>query len=126
MAKVSFNIEAEFKTYLQDLPFGDLIDLWNEYCDENEYQDDRIFYSVSDFAETYLPDADAFGRMIFFGELRGWNDYVALDGYGNFISQTSVDDSKIDVDDLAQWMIDSDHHLFEAWMDDNYPEDDEE
>ena len=63
--------------------------------------------------------------MIFFGDLRSWDDYVMINANGNFRSITSVTDSNIDVEDLADWMIENDHHAFNDWLMDNYPEEEE-
>lgn len=105
----------KFTEYLYAFSFDDLVALWNEYASENGYE--QIYDSVEEFAVNFEIDSVALARMVYFGDIRNWSDMVCLNGYGNFESCWSVENSPIDIEDLAKWMKESNHHEYKEWLD---------
>lgn len=106
----------KFIEYLDDFSFDDLIALWNEYASENAY-DSYIYDSVEGFADITDTQGAELARMVFFGDVKNWGDYVYLNGYGNFQSCWNVEDSPVDINSLAQWMKESNHQDYKEWLD---------
>ena len=104
-----------FTNYIEDFSFDDLVVLWNEYASENGYE--QIYDSIEDFADLTETKGAELARMVFFGDVRDWSDYVYLNGYGNFQSCWDVENSPIDLDELAEWMKDTNHYEYKEWLD---------
>lgn len=105
----------KFTTYLSDMTFADLAYLWNEYASENGYE--QIYDSVEEFAANFETEGAELAKMVFFGDIRNWSDMVCLNGYGNFESCWNVENSPIDIDELAKWMKDTNHQEYKDWLD---------
>lgn len=105
----------KFTEYLNDFSFEDLVYLWNEYASENGYE--QIYDSIEEFAANFETEGAELARMVFFGDVKNWMDHVYLDGYGNFQSCWDIESSPIDIEELAQWMKESNHHEYKEWLD---------
>lgn len=105
----------KFTTYLSDMDFADLAYIWNEYASENGYE--QIYDSVEEFAANFETEGAELARMVFFGDVRNWSDMVYLNGYGNFESCWNVENSPIDIDELAKWMKETNHYEYKEWLD---------
>ena len=105
----------KFTEYLDDFSFDDLVVLWNEYASENDYE--QIYDSVEEFAANFEIDSVALARMVYFGDIRNWSDMVHLNGYGNFESCWNVENSPIDIEELAKWMKETNHYEYKEWLD---------
>lgn len=105
----------KFTTYLSDMTFADLAYLWNEYASENGYE--QIYDSIEEFAANFETEGAELARMVFFGDVKNWLDMVYLNGYGNFESCWNVENSPIDIDELAKWMKETNHHEYKEWLD---------
>ena len=105
----------KFTEYLDDFSFDDLVVLWNEYASENGYE--QIYDSVEEFAGNFEIDSVALAKMVYFGDVRNWSDMVYLNGYGNFESCWNVENSPIDIDELAKWMKETNHYDYKEWLD---------
>lgn len=105
----------KFTEYLDDFSFDDLVALWNEYASENGYE--QIYDSVEEFAANFETEGAELARMVFFGDVKNWMDHVYLNGYGNFESCWNVESSPIDIEALAEWMKESNHHEYKEWLD---------
>lgn len=105
----------KFTTYLFDMTFANLAYLWNEYASENGYE--QIYDSVEEFAANFETEGAELARMVFFGDVRNWLDMVYLNGYGNFESCWNVENSPIDIDELAKWMKETNHQEYKEWLD---------
>ena len=103
----------KFTEYLDDFSFDDLVALWNEYASENGYE--QIYDSVEEFAANFEIDSVALAKMVYFGDIRNWSDMVYLNGYGNFESCWNVENSPIDIEELAKWLEYEDHNVFTEW-----------
>lgn len=105
----------KFTTYLSDMTFADLAYLWNEYASENGFE--QIYDSVEEFAANFGTEGAELARMVFFGDIRNWSDMVYLNGYGNFESCWNVENSPIDIEELAKWMKETNHQEYKEWLD---------
>lgn len=106
----------KFTEYLDDFSFDDLVALWNEYASDTG-DGAYVFDSIEDFADNYEHDALELARKVFFGDVKSWGDMVYLDGYENFQSCWNVENSPIDIDAMAEWMKESNHHEYKEWLD---------
>lgn len=105
----------KFTTYLSDMDFADLAYIWNEYASENGYE--QIYDSVEEFAANFETEGAELAKMVYFGDIRNWRDMVYLNGYGNFESCWNVENSPIDIDELAKWMKETNHYDYKEWLD---------
>lgn len=105
----------KYTEYLDAFRFDDLVALWNEYASENGYE--QIYDSVEEFAANFEVDGVALARMVFFGDIRNWSDMVYLNGYGNFESCWNVENSPIDIEELAKWTKETNHYEYKEWLD---------
>ena len=88
--------------------------LWNEYVAETG-NGEEIFYNLEALAETFEFKAIDLARMVFFGELDAWGDDVYINCYGNVASCWSVDSSPICIEELAEWLEESNHEFYQSW-----------
>lgn len=105
----------KFTTNLSEMTFADLAYLWNEYASENGYE--QIYDSVEEFAANFGFEGTELARMVFSGDINNWSDMVYLNGYGNFQSCWNVENSPIDIEDMAKWMKDTNHYEYKEWLD---------
>lgn len=108
-----------FENYLKTLSFDRLVWLWNEYCySEKGSADDIIYDCVEDIHAQMVMDGFDIARALFFGDVRGWNDRVSFNGYGNLYSVYDYDSSPIVISYLAEWLKDEDHEAYQEWVED--------
>lgn len=108
-----------FEKYLEGLDFDRLVRLWNEFCySDNGSADYSIYDSIEDIHSQMIMDGFDIARALFFGEVRGWNDRVSFDGYGNLYSVYDLENSPIDLRYLAEWLKEKEHEVYEAWIED--------
>lgn len=105
----------KFTTYLSDMTFADLAYFWNEYASENGYE--QIYDSVEEFAANFETEGAELARMVFFGDVKNWIDMVYLNSYGNFQSCWNVENSPIDIEELAKLMKETNHYEYKEWLD---------
>jgi hypothetical protein len=114
---------------LKDLDINTKVGLSNEYHSENQYPDQEIFYLDDDFFNTYYENrpAEAVRAWIFGSNQNSWGDeFVQFDGYGNLetLSNWKVKEEVDGVlDDIADWMIETDYDL--SYLDIDLEEDEE-
>ena len=103
----------EFITdHLEELKEDELLDLWNEYCSE-ENMDSYIYYNDEYFFEEYFANnVTEAVRAVCYGDYRYMDTFVVFNGYGNLESFFSRDlDSYIYISDLASYL--EDNHFLE-------------
>lgn len=77
--------------------------VWNDYVGYTG-DGDTIYSSLSDLArDFYAHDPAELARAMFFGDLKGWDDYVYINGYGNICSITDLGEH-ISYDNLVLWL----------------------
>ena len=120
--------KTEIRRQIEDLVFdtinnmndSEMIDLWNEYCSDNGYYDDRIEY----FDEGVFNDLMAgktpyeIYQIIDNSDISFFDDYCHYDGY-ELNTFSDVYDS-IDIDDLVKWVIEEEKDLCNFDIDELY------
>jgi hypothetical protein len=83
------------------------IDLWNEYC-QDENLDDEILNFDDDFFETYYHNKTEAARAVCFGKVNWNDDFIQFNGYGNIISM-SESEALESIDDkvLIEWLMEN-------------------
>ena len=125
--------KEEIRKQIEDLVFdtinnmsdSEMIDLWNEYCGDNGYYDDRIEY----FDEGVFNDLMA-GKtpyeiyqiidnsdISFFDDYGRYN-YCRYNGYELNLFRDIYD--YIDIDDLVKWIIEEERDLCNFEIDELY------
>ena len=102
-----FNID-KIKEAITNLNESNMVGLWNEYCEANNYYDDYIEYNDIDELLYGCKPSEVLSRI----DMRNYNDfddYCSYDGYGCLYSFNYVDDSDspLDVEALAQWIYEN-------------------
>ena len=106
-----FNIE-KIKEAITDLTDGEMVALWNDYCEANNYYDDYIEYNDIDELLYGLKPSEVLSRID--KDKYDQNDrYCSIDGWGEYVSFDYVDDSNspFDLDSLAQWIYENEDAL---------------
>ena len=103
--------------YLINLKDDELLDLWNDYCSE-ENMDDYIYYNDEDFFEEYfINNVDEAVRAVCYGDYRYRDTYVIFNGYANLESFNKHSlDHYIYISDLASYLEDN-HFLEDEYFD---------
>lgn len=93
---------------LHNLSDGDIIWLWNNYCEDNRDPDSGVndIEYIDDYlcGKTPIEILDSVAS-----DFNTSDDYFSVDGYGYFYSFSSLESSKspIDFEELAGWIIDN-------------------
>lgn len=104
----------DFKEFLKNLSFHDLKILWNEYSSHID-GGEKISDSITDFVENSFVDAIEIASMVFFGDVKDWDDNVFVDDCGTFKSCWDLESSPINIDELAEWLKEENHYAFLYW-----------
>jgi len=108
---------------INNMSDSELIDLWNEYCDNNRYYDDRIEY----FDEGVFNDLMAgktpyeIYQIIDNSDISFFDDYCRYNGYDELNTFSDVYDS-IDIDNLVEWVIEEEKDICNFDIDELYNE----
>ena len=105
MEIMEMTLEEKIAGMLRDMGSRDLVFMWNEYCNSNNYADDYIFF-MEEFDEMFRDCTPSKIAELVSGDGFNLNDkYYQERIYG----LTSCDDPEyagmIDVDDLAAWIV---------------------
>jgi hypothetical protein len=98
---------AVTREMIYDLETHDLIDQWNNFCDENSMFDDRIEYNDEDFLSMFEPLEIA--QKVSYGEYDYTDEFITFNGMGNFhtLNYFSEIIEWIDIDAMIDWMNDN-------------------
>ena len=103
------NAREEVLEMLRDMDDYELVAIHNEYCDEVNYVDDRI-YSMGEFDELYCMDGKSpldVIRDAFNGSFNPNDDWFRWNGYGN-LESTDRPEDWMDLDDIADYIVEND------------------
>lgn len=103
-----------FENWLSTLNFDRLVWIWSECATENG--EPFIEDNVESLAENSFIEGIEFARMVFFGNLRSWNDRTYINGLGNLESCWDLKTSPIDISYLAEWLKDKEHEVYREWI----------
>lgn len=108
-----------FENYLKNQWFDKLVGLWNEYCySDNGLAENIIYECIEELSDEGICSGIELTRAVFFGDVRGWNDRVSFNGYGNLYSVYGYDSSPIDISSLAEWLKDEGREVYDEWVED--------
>ena len=120
--------KAEIRKQIEDLVFdtinnmsdSEMIDLWNEYCGDNGYYDDRIEYFDESVFNDLMSGKTPYEiyQIIDNSDISFFNDYCRYDGY-ELNTFSDIYDS-IDIDDLVKWVIEEENDLCNFDIDELY------
>lgn len=102
-----FNLE-KIKEAITDLDDSDMVALWNDYCEANNYYDDYIEYNDIDELCYGLKPSEVLNR-IDKDKYNQYDRYCSIDGWGEYVSfdYADSDESPFDLDSVAQWIYDN-------------------
>lgn len=112
----------EFKEALYKVTFQTLISLWNEFCqdcdygDESKYIFDGIWDMQGEAFALYGFDEKEFLYALLNGNVERLGGMLYVED-GLIKEVKSIEESPIDLNILADWMIDTDHPIFAEWSD---------
>lgn len=107
-----------FENYLKTLSFDRLVQLWNEYCWREGRADEVIYDCIAELSDEGILTGIELTRAVFFGDVKGWNDLVSFNGYGNLYSVYDLESSPIVISSLAEWLKDEEHEVYDEWVED--------
>ena len=120
--------KAENRKQIEDLVFNtidnmsdsEMIELWNEYCGDNGYYDDRIEYFDEGVFNDLMSGKTPYEiyQIIDNSDISFFDDYCHYDGY-ELNTFSDVYDS-IDIDDLVKWVIEEERDLGNFEIDELY------
>lgn len=99
-----FNLD-KIKDEINNLDESSKVSLWNDYCEANNYYDDRIEYNDIDELLYGLNPSEVLD--IIDSNYSQYDKYCCWDGYGELCSFNDIDDSDFDIDGLADWIYDN-------------------
>lgn len=96
---------------LESYSIAQWVDLYNQYCSNAGYPDDRIYMLDDEFFNIYFTDNPVGAvRATCFGSVNLANEYVKFNGYGNLesISKLRIDEH-IDFDEIIEHVFENQH-----------------
>lgn len=112
----------EFITYLKEFYTSLIIRLWNEFCldcdygDESKYIFDGIWDMQAEVFSLYGFDDKAFLYAILNGGMTNLDAMLYVED--DLIREVKgLVESPIDLDLLANWLIDTNHPIYAKWCD---------
>ena len=89
---------------IYDLEIGELLNVWNEYCDDVHYWDDQIHYNDEDFLSGFTPLEIA--QKVSYGSYEYTDEYITFDGMGRFVTLNYFEEivNHIDINALIDWL----------------------
>jgi hypothetical protein len=102
-----FNID-KIKEAITDLNESDMLELWNAYCEANNYYDDYIEWNDIDELLYGCKPSEVLDKIDMNNYCQS-DRYCVVDGWGEYISfdYVEADGSPFDLDSLAQWIYDN-------------------
>ena len=98
---------------LRKLDDSELLSLYREFLEAKQYFDDEI-YDMDEFDEIMGNETPwDITRKCFYGDFCPNHAYFKFNGYGGLIS-TDYLTEWIDLDNLIEWLIDTDHEFLEG------------
>lgn len=110
-AEIRKQIEDLVTDTIDNMSDSEMIDLWNEYCGENGYYDDRIEYFDEDVFNDLMSRKTPYEiyQIVDNSDISFFDDYCHYDGY-ELNTFSDVYDS-IDIDNLVKWVIEEECDL---------------
>lgn len=105
---------------IDNMSDSEMIDLWNEYCDNNCYYDDRIEYFDEGTFNDLMSGKTPYEiyQIIDGGDISFFDDYCRYNGYE--LNTFSDVYNSIDIGDLVEWVIKEEKDLDNFDIDELY------
>ena len=102
------DMKEEVLEMLRDMNDSDLVAVHNEYCDKVNYYDDKIYdmYEINDL----LYDRSPLEIITDARDVDANDNYIRYNGYGN-LESTDCPDDWIDLDEIADYIVENDDAL---------------
>lgn len=102
-----FNLE-KIKEAIDNLDDSEMVALWNEYCEANNYYDDYIEWNDIDELLYGCKPSEVLDKVDNNNYSQS-DKYCVVDGWGEYVSfdYADADNSPFDLDSLAQWIYDN-------------------
>lgn len=97
-----------------------IVNLWNEYCNEHS-ADDYIYENEESMLNEMFSSVDEALRAAYYGDYRYCDDFIMFNAYGNLVSFPDyISDvlEHIDVDNLADYIIENGSDMIDDWDED--------
>lgn len=123
-------MNVSFKNYLatfdgqhtiKGASFNDLVALWNEYAVKQK-PDSYIWDSIEDYATETGVSGVELAQKVYFGNIEIWGGRVTLNESKNLETVWTLEDSPIDLGELADWLEETSHSTFLAWKENHKTE----
>lgn len=104
--------------YLNGLDNSELVNIHNEYCQNNGYSDDEIYNNDEDFFNTFFDGKvmEAL-RATHYGRFNFSDDFIKFNGYGNLITFSDTSD-EIDLNAIANDIQENPHNYYGIELED--------
>lgn len=95
---------------LTDLADYEIIAIHNDYCEANNDDHNHIIDNDNAAIDSMFDSPSEAIRAAIFGDYNSSHNYFILDSYANLVSfnYPTDDNSPIDIEELAQWLINED------------------
>ena len=105
-------IRDELISIIDGLEESELLDAYNEYCDETNGFDDVIYWNDEEELDMVFNEQSPYYVLCraYYGEYRLGDRFFKFDGYGNLRS-FNVLSEEIFLDELVDWILDNDTDL---------------
>lgn len=119
-AEIRRQIEDLVTDTIDNMSDSEMIDLWNEYCGDNGYYDDRIEYFDEGVFNDLMSGKTPYEiyQIIDNSDISFFDDYCRYNGE-EFNTFTDIYDS-IDIGDLVEWVIEEENDLCNSDIDELY------
>ena len=119
-AEIRKQIENLVTDTIYNMSDSEMIDLWNEYCGDNGYYDDRIEYFDEGVFNDLMSGKTPYEiyQIIDNSDISFFDDYCRYDGY-ELNTFSDIYDS-IDIDNLVKWVIEEENDLCNFDIDELY------
>lgn len=110
--------KEKIRAIIDDYVSNDIITLWNDYCESNNYDDDRIYdmYMLDDIACGLEPSE----VLKYYGDININDNYFVLGIYGaESFDYADDENSPVYIDDLINWIIRTEHDDFSEVFEDD-------
>lgn len=110
-AEIRRQIENLVTDTINNMSDSEMIDLWNEYCGDNGYYDDRIEYFDEGVFNDLMSGKTPYEiyQIIDNSDISFFDDYCHYNGY-ELNTFSDVYDS-IDIDNLVEWVIEEEKDI---------------
>ena len=98
--------EEQIKEHLEGLNDGELLSIYDDYCEEAGYMDDKVYWNDDELFEVFFSNTIDAVRAVSFGSYNYTDRFVKFNGYANLDSSDYLT-GLIDIDDMVSYIADN-------------------